>query len=175
MANIYTTQKLVDSQDKAVIKLTARFDGVEGDEDQTKIDVSQLAYALNANGYIMSSDTDQKSTYRVSVTDIFYDLNISSGYLAIQWNGSDADPNTNTDMIVLHSGQHSMLFSDTRYPAVIENPSTANTNGDIIFKTVNSSANDSYSVILMLKKNHEDYDKGQYADPVAFNKGPAAL
>jgi hypothetical protein len=177
MANIYTTQRLVDTQDKAVIKLTARFfDG--GDEDQLRIDVSDLAYALNANGYIMTGGTHPKPIYRTFVTAIIYDVNIASGYLTMQWQGAEGDSTTNTDMYVVHSGQHSVLLDDMRYVGVLKNPTeltdSANTTGDIIFKTVGAVANDSYSVIIALKKNAEDYDKGQTADPTAFNRGPAA-
>lgn len=177
MANIFTEQRLVDTQDKAVIKLTGRFDGNTQDNN-VRVDVSTLAYALNANGYIMTSNTDPKALYRTFVTSIMYDVNIANGYLAIQWQGSEGDNTANTDMYVLHSGQHSLLVDDTRYASVIDNPTAiadpANTNGDIIFTTVGADANDSYSVILVLKKDARDYDKGQSADPVAFNRGPAA-
>jgi hypothetical protein len=177
MANIYTTQRLVDTQDKAVIKLTARFaDG--GDENQLKIDVSDLAYALNANGYIMTGGADPKSIYRTFVTAIIYDVNIASGYLAIKWQGAENDNSSNTDMYIMHSGQHSALFDDMRYVGVLKNPTelvdSANTTGDIYFETVGAAANDSYTVIISLKKDARDYDKGQTADPTAFNRGPAA-
>lgn len=177
MANIFTEQRLVDTQDKAVIKLTGRFDSSTQDQN-VRVDVSTLAYALNANSYIMTSNTHPKALYRTFVTAIMYDVNIANGYLAIQWQGAEGDPTGNTDMYVLHSGQHSLLVDDTRYTSTIPNPTvatdSANTNGDIIFRTVGAAANDSYSVVLVLKKDARDYDKGQTADPTAFNRGPAA-
>lgn len=171
MANQYTIQKLADTQDKAVVKLTGIFDGT-GEENQLRIDVSSLNYALNANGYIGA--TADKPLYRNFITAMIYDAQIANGFLEIQWQGANTDNTVNTTMYTVHSGQHTVMLDDMRYAATITNPTVdvdaANTTGDIIFKTTGASNGDSYTVILYMKKDARDYDKGQTADPTAFNK-----
>ena len=126
----------------------------------------------------MSGNTDTRSLYQTYVTAFIYDVNIANGYLVLEWAGSVGDPGANTTMYTLHSGQHTVMLDDMRYPATITNPvaeaDSANTTGDIRCRTVGASANDSYTVVLYMKKDARDYDKGQTADPVAFNRGPAA-
>jgi hypothetical protein len=53
------------------------------------------------------------------------------------------------------------------------NPET-NSSGDILISTVGMKANDNFTLIIEVKKDGRDYDQGQTADPVAFNRGPAA-
>jgi hypothetical protein len=175
MANEYTFQKLADTQDKAIIKLTGKFDG-SGEEDQVRVDVSNLNFALNTAGFIGASA--DKALYRNTVTAMIYDAHIANGFLELCWQGNTTSAAGNTTMYTLHSGQHTVLLDDMRYTTVITNPTVdvapENTSGDIVFKTTGASNGDSYSVILYLKKDARDYDKGQTADPVAFNQGPAA-
>lgn len=177
MANIFTEQKLSDTHDKLIVKLTGKFDG-SGEEQQMRVDVSNLNYALNTNGYIMSSNNDIKDLYRTSIISIIYDVNIANGYLSIQWAGSVGDETGNTDIVVLHSGQNSIALDETRYSTVIDNPiatlDPANTSGDIVFSTTGAEDKDSYTVFMIMKKDSRDYSKGQFADPYAFNKATAS-
>ena len=54
-ANIYTTEILKDTSQKAVIKLTANFDGTGGEEYQVRIQANTLSGALATNGYMVAN------------------------------------------------------------------------------------------------------------------------
>jgi len=47
------------------------------------------------------------------------------------------------------------------------------TTGDILLSINNNKNNDAFTLFIDLRKNNEDFDAGQTADPYAFNKkGP---
>ncbi len=156
MANIFTQQKLVDSNKRALIKLTGVIDGTAY-ANAIAVDVSTLAYALNANGYIMSSNTDPLSAYYVGLKRVWGDVNVS-GTLKLQWSGDG-----NADIVIVGADAQSI---DLGGVAITNN--VANTNGDILISTVGQAANNSYTIFLDLVKI-SGYDFGQTADPKAFN------
>ncbi len=165
MANQYTYQALIDTNKRSLIKLTAVIDTEMS--NVAVIDVSNLAFALNANGFIMSSNVNPKASYSVSIKRFFGDININ-GLLKLQWQGS-----SNTDILVLGPSYYDIDL-ENGINSVIKN-NTANTNGDILISTVGATSNNSYTLFLDLRKDSKDYDAGQTADPVAFNRGPAAF
>ena len=57
--------------------------------------------------------------------------------------------------------------------AVISNPE-ANATGNILISTANIGTGNTFTLFVDLRKDSRDYDAGQTADPVAFNRGPAA-
>ena len=166
MANKLVQQKLVDTNKRALIKYIFISDGTVN-TNSVLVDVSQLNYALNANGQIMVSDTDQRDSYSTSVKRIFGAGNFSSnGYVKLQWQGD-----SNSEIVIIPSTSFNFEMSSiTGEVSVITNPE-ANTNGDILFSTVNVSANDTMTLFIELRKDSRDYDAGQTADPVAFNRG----
>jgi len=172
MSNILKEQKLIDNQKRALIKYVFISDGT-AEANTTLIDVSSLAYSLNANGYIMVSDTHQKSIYRTTIKRIFGSIT-SNGYISLKWSGTG--PGLNNEIVVLGSGAFDLGFDVTGSTgaAAIFNPDEANSTGDIVFSTVANKVNDTFTLFVDIKKDNRDYDAGQSADPVAFNKGPAA-
>lgn len=169
MANIIKEQKIIDNTKRALLKYVILFDGTQ-DSNTTLVDVSTLAYALNANGYVMSSSTDPKSTYKTTIKRLFGQLSSNIGHIRLQWhiNGS------NTEILTFGSGSFDYDFQSMGDGAVIKNTDSANSSGDILYTTKNILNNEVATIFIDLRKDNTDYDAGQTADPVAFNRGPAA-
>lgn len=160
MANVIREQKLIDGNKRALIKYVILSDGSQ--ESNTRlVDASSLAFALNANGVI--SQTDLKSNYRTTIKKIkAYSKN--AGSVRLKWEGD-----ANSEIITF--GSTTVDFNFENDGAVISNPE-ANATGDILISTVGMTAGDTVTIFLDLKKNSEDYDAGQTADPYAFNRRP---
>jgi len=168
MANLITEQKIVDTTKRAVIKYTIVSDG--NNEANTRlIDVSGLAYSLNTNGYIMTGNTDTKDNYRTTIKRIFSSLSTSDAHIRLQWEGD-----ANGDIVTIGSGTTDCDFGISHDGVTISNPET-NPTGDILITTKGFDTNTVATIIIDLKKDNRDYDAGQTADPVAFNRGPGLL
>ena len=172
MPNLIREHRIVDTNRRALIKYICISDGTQL-ANSTLVDVSTLAYALNANGYIMSSNTHPKSIYRTNISRIKGATNVgsgSTGYLKLQWQGA-----TNSEIIVVSND--SFDYSGEAWGGVgggtFPNPETSS-NGDILISTVGMKANDNFTILIEVRKDGRDYDQGQTNDPVAFNRGPAA-
>lgn len=165
MANVIREQKLVDTNKRALIKYVATLDTATANTQL--VDVSQLRFALNANGFIMQSNTHIKSTYRTTIKRIFGNSK-ANGYIKLLWNGSNT-----ADIITLTNGNFDYYFDSMGDGAVIPNPDAAS-NGNILITVVTPSSADALTLFIDLRKDSRDYDAGQTADPVAFNRGPAA-
>lgn len=162
MANVITEQRLIDTNKRALIKYVIVSDGTQ--ESNTRlVDASTLAYALNTNNQIMTSNTDPKSVYRTSIKKIKA-YSKTAGVIRLKWQG-----NANSDIIAF--GTASVDFNFENDGAVITNPE-ANATGDILVSTLGMANGDAVTIFLDLKKNSEDYDAGQTADAYAFNRRP---
>jgi hypothetical protein len=160
MANIIREQKLIDSNKRALIKYVILSDGSQ--ESNTRlVDASSLAFALNATGVI--SQTDLKSNYRTTIKKIKA-YSKTAGSVRLKWEGA-----ANSEIITFGSASVDLNFENDG--AVISNPET-NPTGDILISTLGMTTGDTVTVFLDLKKNSEDYDAGQTADPYAFNRRP---
>ena len=127
---------------------------------------SSLAFALNTNGYIMSSNVDPKTSYRTTIKRIFGNAKVNS-YITIQWAGT-----SNAEIVTIGSGSFDYDFQSMGDGAIIPMESDATT-GDILLSINNNKNNDAFTLFIDLRKNNEDFDAGQTADPYAFNKkGP---
>lgn len=159
MATTLSTQVLVDSNKRALIKYV----GTGGGDSGTLLDASGLAFSLNANGYIMSSNTHIKPTYRHQIKRVWGQGQIAEGKSVIlKW------ANTTDSIVSFGNGNFNYNFDAEASPASI--PLTTNANGDIGF-TSTAGSTDSWTLFIDLKKDARDYDAGQTADPYAFNKG----
>lgn len=159
MANIIYEQKLIDSNKRALVKYILISDGTQ-QTNTALLDASSLRFSLNANGYIMTSNTDPKSVYGISVKRVFGQVK-SGGYVSLNW-ASEA----NTPIVVLSSGSPDINFDHVGGALT---PDRATANGDILITTMGFAANDSFTLILDINKDTRDYDAGQTADPIAFN------
>ena len=162
MANKLIEQKIVDNNKRSLIKYVFLCDGT-AEANTLLVDASNLRFSLNANGYIMQSNTHPKASYRTTIKRVF-GTSKSSGYVKLQW-GGDA----NSEILTVSSPTFDYSFENMGDGAVISNPE-ANATGDILFSTVAAAANDCFTLFVDLRKNSEDYDSGQTADPYAFNR-----
>jgi len=161
MTNVIKEQKITDNNKRSLIKYVATLDTAVA--NTTLIDVSQLKFALNANGYIMQSNTHPKPVYRTTIKRIFGNAK-ANGYIKLTWDGANTE-----DIVVITDGNFDYFFDSMGDGAVISNPD-ANTTGDILISVVSPSATDAITLFIDLRKDSRDYDAGQTADPVAFNR-----
>jgi hypothetical protein len=165
MANVLKGQRIIDSNKRTLIKYVFLSDGTAV-ANSTLVDVSSLAFALNTNGYIMSSNTDPKTSYRTTIKRIFGNAKVNS-YVTLQWAGT-----SNAEIVTIGSGTFDYDFMSMGDGAVIPMEADATT-GDILLSVNGNRVNDSFTLFVDLRKNNEDFDAGQTADPYAFNKkGP---
>lgn len=166
MATVFSTQTLVDTTSRTLIKIV----GVGGTDANVKlVTAANLAYALSKTGtaVVAPGDTaNAKSQYRTTVRRIFGQGQLTAGkYVMLHW-ANDA----NTNMISFGSGAFDYNFSADGTVGCIPQPSVANTTGDILFSST-AAATDAWTLFIDLKKDNRDYSAGQIADPMAFNKG----
>lgn len=165
MANVLKGQRIIDGNKRALIKYVFLSDGTAV-ANATLVDASSLAFSLNANGYIMSSNTHPKSSYRTTIKRIFGNAKVNS-YVTLQWAGS-----SNNEILIITNGSFDYDFQSMGDGAVVPIDDT-NATGDILFTINGNKPNDAFTIFLDLRKNNEDFDAGQTADPYAFNrKGP---
>lgn len=151
MANIITQHKMIDGTGRAQIKLTGIMDGT-GQVNQVAIDVSNLAYAANANGLPMVANTHPKGTYNVTIKRILADV-AGAGYVSLLYHNTVA----NTPIITLGPGYKEVDFDFLG--GALSNPEAvaANTNGDIIVSTMGMAANSAFTIMIDVKKSPTDY------------------
>jgi hypothetical protein len=165
MANILKGQRIIDGNKRTLLKYVFLSDGTAV-ANSTLVDASSLAFALNTNGYIMSSNVDPKSSYRTTIKRIFGNAKVNS-YITLQWAGT-----SNAEIVTIGSGSFDYDFQSMGDGAIIPMESDA-TSGDILLSINNNKNNDAFTLFIDLRKNNEDFDAGQTADPYAFNKkGP---
>lgn len=126
MADAVTSQTLVDGDRNVVMKFTNISDAT-GEAAVLKVDVSAL------NGAPTS----------VKITKIEYDIQGMS--VNVLW-----DATADVTAIVLGTGQGCFDFSE--FGGLINNAG-AGVTGDILFTTIGAALNESYSIVLHMKKN----------------------
>lgn len=157
MANQIIEQRLIDSNKRTLVKYVIISDGTQ--EANTRLlDASSLAFAMNANGII--SQSDLKSNYRTAIKKIKAYGKLT-GTIRLKWQGD-----ANAEIAVFGAG--GIDFGMEGENILIPNPE-ANATGDILITTVGMAGNDAVTLFIDLKKNNEDYNAGQAADPYAFN------
>lgn len=168
MANLIRQQKIIDTNKRALVKFVIVSDGTN-EANTVLLNVSTLAFALNTNGYIMTGGADARSNYRTTIKRINGQIGSTNGAVRVQWHGA-----ANSEIIAVADGNFDFDFQSMGDGATIPNPET-NTNGNILISTAGLAGGDVATIFIDLKKDGRDYDQGQTADPVAFNRGPAAL
>jgi len=165
MANVIKEQKIIDNNKRALIKYVATLDTATA--NTMLVDASQLRFALNTNSQVMAANANIRSTYRTTIKRIFGTAK-ANAYFKILWQGANT-----ADIITINSGSFDYDFQSMGDGATISNPDTA-ANGDILLSVITPSGADMLTLFVDLRKDGRDYDSGQTADPVAFNRGPAA-
>jgi hypothetical protein len=189
MANKFTYQVLRDTTTDAVIKITGTFTG--GDELNTqRIAANSLYGAIAANGSLVANSTQQYantplSYYDLQLTGLKYYVNFPVsgplGSVELFWSGAGATQAAqyaNSATIFHLQGQGEFGLGE-QLPSILNNSGftvAANTgNGDLGVATQGAVANAAYTLIVSLRKNNAQYQRGQFNDPAAFNYGTYAL
>ena len=165
MANVIREQRLIDNQKRTLVKYEATLDTAAA--NTTLLDTSSLRFSLNTNGQVMSANANIKGNYRTTIKRIYGQAK-ANAYFKILWQGSNT-----ADIITINTGNFDYSFDSMGDGAVIANPETTS-NGNILLNVVTPSSADTLTLFIDLRKDNRDYDAGQTADPVAFNRGPAA-
>ena len=172
MATSNSIQTLVDTNTRTVIKRIGIFDSAGGDEGETVIiEPLKLFGALNANGaYYQTGNTTPAglANSAFTISRILCAVDAECGHLQLKWQG------TTTSQTIVAVGVGT-FDSNPSYQL----PSTPNNaigpTGNVTIKTVGTTANAAYTVIIELHKNGVYYDRGQLTDPAAFNYGVYSL
>lgn len=163
MANVLKGQRIIDSNKRTLIKYVFTSDGTAV-ANATLVDVSSLAFALNTAGKIMSSNVDPRPLYRTSIKRIFGSAKANS-YISLQWQGD-----SNTEIVTITNGSFDYDFQSMGDGATIPMVNDTGMNGDILYSINGNRVNDSFTLFIDLRKDNNDFDAGQTADPYAFNK-----
>jgi len=172
MANLYTYQILRDTTEKTVIKLTANFDGTGQESNNARIQANTLYGALATNGFQVANTQGGAANttlpfYNLSITRIGYNIaSQQKGYVELYWTGSTSVPIINMDL----SGE----YSEDQGMVSIPNNAVSPT-GDIGIATIGLGANCAYTLFIELRKDNQQYQRGQFNDPGAFNFKPYNL
>jgi hypothetical protein len=167
MAISNTTFTLLDTNKKVVIKRIGFTDANGGDEPQTVfINAKALAYAMNANNLPYQSGNTVSAGFGAGLTisRVLASVDAEVGHLQIIWEGS-----ASSTALAYGVGYHD---SNPQYQMPILTNTATNPTGNIAIKTVGTTANACYTVIIELHKNGNYYSAGQFQDPAAFNYPP---
>ena len=133
MADAVTSQTIIDTDKRAVIKLTNISDGT-GESSVKKVDVSAL-----------KSDSKGRACSSVSISRIYW---------ACRGMGVDIEFDATTNVLAICLPADST--GDEYYDLFTGIPNNAGSGvtGDIDFTTVGHSNGDAYSIILVVTKNY---------------------
>jgi hypothetical protein len=166
MAISNTTQILVDTNKRTVIK---RIGIIDSDENQTVIiDPRSLAYALNANNLPYQTGNTVAPGFANSaftISRVISSVDAEVGHLQLKWQGTTSD----ATVYALGVG-----FADTNanYQLPVITNNAVGPTGNLVIRTVGTTTNAAYTLIIELHKNGQYYSGGQFQDPAAFNYPP---
>lgn len=171
MANIYTYQVLKDTTERAIIKITGLFDGVSGQESNAaRITANTLYGALATNGFPVANifggaANTSLSYYDLQIFRVWYDTTNNSNNNAVElfWRA------TNNKTIFYLSGTYEYDAAGNWVTVPNNAANTPGVTGDIGVNTYGMVANSSYTIVLDVRKNNAQYQRGQFNDPAAFN------
>lgn len=164
MANAYTEDRIIDSNKRALIKITGTLDSdMSG---LVVVDASTLAQAMNANNLLMVANTHPKAQYRTNVIRLWGDVKVD-GYLTLQYDGDSNIIQT------LGSGSFNMDL-DGALAGTVTND-VANTTGDVTLTGVGIGANNAYTIYIDMRKDPRDFNQGQIDEPSSFNYGASGI
>jgi hypothetical protein len=187
MANKYTYQVLRDTTTDAVIKLTATFDGTTGNElNVARITANSLSGALNTTGSLLSGGGTAVKYYDLQLTGVkaFINFPVSGtlGSVELFWSGNNTGTAASSyanSATIFHLNGSEDFGNGEQLPAIYNNSGlgTAITvgNGDLGIQTQGATANCAYTLIISLRKNNAQYQRGQFNDPAAFNYGAFSI
>jgi hypothetical protein len=172
MANSFTFQVMKDTTQDVVIKLTASFDGTGQESNSARIQANTLYGALDANNVplrtSLSASNTAKPYYGLQLNRLWYDC-AAGGDVQLYWAAT-----TNLPIIIMNNNGE---FDGAGNWITIPNNTAGQpgSNGNIGIVTRGMVANDSYTMVMELRKDNAYYQRGQFNDPAAFNYGEYSL
>lgn len=173
-APVTSIQILKDTTEHAVIKLTGLFDGTQQESNVSRITANGLYGALATNGFPVAnvwggSANTALSYYGLSVFRAWGVNSSINGSVELSW---QAD----TPKTIIYVSGTTDYDGYGNWLTIPNNAAgTANCRGDISVTTRGMAANDAYTIVLELRKNNAQYQRGQFNDPAAFNYAPYGL
>jgi hypothetical protein len=171
--NVFEYQVLKDTTERVVIKLTGKFDGTSGQEDNAvRIQANTLYGALNSNTVpdLLTHGGSAKPYYDLQIFRLWYDCaNPAGGDVELFWNAQTRRT------IGFYSGTYEYDAAGNWITIPNNAKGSAGCLGDIGIATRGMGANNSYTIVLDLRKNNTDYQRGQFNDPAAFNYPPYSM
>lgn len=170
MSNVFSYQVMKDTTEHTVIKLTGLFDGASGDESNTaRIQANSLYGALDssrANLLSSSANTGALPYYNLLLSRVWYDTPANNSDVELYWTADI--PKT-----IFHLNGNGEYGSSGNWITIPNSTKgTANSTGDIGITTRGMGVNSSYTIIIELRKDNYDYQRGQFNEPAAFNYQP---
>ena len=172
MANSYTYQVIKDTTEHCVIKLTASFDGTGQESNTSRIQANSLYGALNTTGTSLSGGGTALPYYNLQLNRLWYDC-AAGGDVQLFWSCGADSANQKPLMVMNGNAEYDAMGNWITIPNN-SNPN-ANCKGDIGIVTRGMAANDSYTMVVELRKDNVYYQRGQLNDPAAFNYGTYGL
>ena len=139
MADAVTSQTIVDTDKRAIIKLTNLSDG-NGEASVKKVDVSALT----------ARSSDSTACSRVTIDQIWYD--VGGMRVALEWNAT-----SNVVAIVLGGSAAAGNVQghlDFRSFGGVKNTEASGVDGDIDLTTSGHTNLDHYTIVLELRKSY---------------------
>jgi hypothetical protein len=172
MANSYGYQILKDDTQHTIIKLTGKFDGTGQEANNYRISANSFSGALATNGFPVVNNAGYIANtainyYGLALYRLWFDCtNSNAADVEVFWNA------TTPQTIAILSGVGE--YDGAGNWITISNPTQGKpgSNGDIGITTRGMVANNSYTLIMELRKQNEYYSRGQFRDPAAFNYPP---
>ena len=172
MSNTFTSQILKDDTQLVVIKLTGKFDGTGQESNTSRIAANTFSGALATNRYPIVNTAGYAANtaltyYGLSLYRLWFDCtNSNAADVELYWQASSPQ----TLMFLSGSGE----YDGNGNWITMSNPTinTAGANGNIGITTRGMVANNSYTIVMELRKHNEYYSRGQFTDPAAFNYAP---
>jgi hypothetical protein len=172
MATSNGIQILTDTAKRTVIKRVGIFDAAGGDENATVIiDPRTLFGALNANNQPYQAGNTVAPGFANSaftISRIIAAVDAEVGHLQLQWQGT-----TTTNTIFAFGAGN--LDTNPQYQLPVISNNALGPTGNVLIKSVGTTANAAYTLIIELHKDTRFYDAGWGSDPAAFNYGPYSI
>lgn len=173
MAGPTTTYQVIkDTTEHVVIKLTASWSTTQLEQENNphRIQANTLYGALDssrANLLSSTANTGPLSYYGLSLYRLWYDTtNNTTGDIELYWY-STAGANT----LMLLSGNSEYDGAGNWVTIPNDAKDQPGCNGDIGIRTRGMVANNSYTMVMELRKDNAHYQRGQLTEAGAFNYG----
>jgi hypothetical protein len=175
----FTYQVLKDTQQKTVIKLTGTFTDSTAEVNASRITANSLFGAMD-NSYTRTlantANNGSLPYYGLEITKLWYDVNMynttGKGHVELFWSGNNATNGVSANDAMIFAASDIGNWDEHGSYANIVNNSPSPYYGNIGIRTYGQQANCSYTIVMELRKNNYQYERGQFEDPAAFNYGP---